>query len=264
MLKRIRLKDFKSFVDEEVEVAPLTMLVGANASGKSNFLDAIQFLQGLASGLTLSEVLNGERQSSPDAWPEIRGRAEETARMGKAAFTLESVWLAPKLGPSSEPNTSELLPNQVELRHRIVCQTTPLVLLEGEALESKAGGDEKLSTVGHRIENEIDVEQSLGKVLKVDASQSLLGLLENRRGRFLTESNYGLLAWWRDALHELRLLHVKPSEMRDYGRRNDPLGDHGENLSGVLADLFEKADEKASLIDWLVELCAPEIEDIDF
>jgi hypothetical protein len=60
MLKRIRLKDFKSFVDEEVEVAPLTLLVGANASGKSNFLDAMRFLKGIAFDLSLGDVLNGE------------------------------------------------------------------------------------------------------------------------------------------------------------------------------------------------------------
>lgn len=64
MLKKIRLTDFKSFVDEEVELAPLTLLVGANASGKSNFLDAIRFLQVLSVGLTLGEVLNGEENSS--------------------------------------------------------------------------------------------------------------------------------------------------------------------------------------------------------
>src|SRR5580692_4355524 len=45
MLERLRLTDFKSFVDEEAELSPLTLLVGANASGKSNFLDALRFLQ---------------------------------------------------------------------------------------------------------------------------------------------------------------------------------------------------------------------------
>ncbi len=45
MLERLRLTDFKSFVDEEAELAPLTLLVGANASGKSNFLDALRFLR---------------------------------------------------------------------------------------------------------------------------------------------------------------------------------------------------------------------------
>lgn len=82
MLKRIRLQDFESFVNEEVEVAPLTLLVGANASGKSNFLDALRFLKGISFGLTLSEVLNGELRSRPDAWPGLRGRAEEAARLG--------------------------------------------------------------------------------------------------------------------------------------------------------------------------------------
>src|SRR3954468_17903207 len=96
MLKRIRLKDFKSFVDEEVEVAPLTLLVGANASGKSNFLDALRFLRGISSvNLSVSEVLNGEPRSRPDAWPGLRGRAEEAARLGTDAFSLETTWSAP-------------------------------------------------------------------------------------------------------------------------------------------------------------------------
>jgi predicted ATPase len=82
MLKRIRLKDFKSFVDEEVELAPLTLLVGANASGKSNFLDALRLLQGLSLDLALAQILEGEDNSRPDAWPGIRGRTSETPRFG--------------------------------------------------------------------------------------------------------------------------------------------------------------------------------------
>ena len=100
MLRAIRLIDFKSFVDEQVELAPLTLLVGANASGKSNFLDAMRFLQGLVFGLTLDEILNGELRSHPDAWPGVRGRSAETARIGASAFSIDSVWLAPRLGPS--------------------------------------------------------------------------------------------------------------------------------------------------------------------
>lgn len=123
MLKQIRLKDFKSFVDEEVEVAPLTLLVGANASGKSNLLDAMRFLQGFISGLTVSEVLNGERQSRPGAWPGIRGRAEETARLGTEAFTLETTWSFLKAA---------------EIHHQVTCRTTPRIGIEAENFR-KAG-----------------------------------------------------------------------------------------------------------------------------
>ncbi|HEX5718080.1 MAG TPA: AAA family ATPase [Thermoanaerobaculia bacterium] len=90
MLKRIRLTDFKSFVDEEVELAPLTLLVGANASGKSNLLDAIRFLHGISSDLTIAEVLNGEERSRPDAWLGIRGRAQDARpAQGRARHSLD-------------------------------------------------------------------------------------------------------------------------------------------------------------------------------
>jgi predicted ATPase len=54
MLIQLRLAGFKSFVDESVELAPLTVLVGANAAGKSNLLDAVRFLQGIALDMTLN------------------------------------------------------------------------------------------------------------------------------------------------------------------------------------------------------------------
>ncbi len=44
MLTSVRLQGFKSFTDATVKLAPLTVLIGANGSGKSNFLDAMQIL----------------------------------------------------------------------------------------------------------------------------------------------------------------------------------------------------------------------------
>ncbi len=44
-IKRIRLKNFKNFRDETIELGSMNVLVGTNASGKSNFLDALRFLR---------------------------------------------------------------------------------------------------------------------------------------------------------------------------------------------------------------------------
>jgi predicted ATPase len=44
IFKRVKLKNWRNFRDAEVRLAPRTFIVGANASGKSNFLDAIRFL----------------------------------------------------------------------------------------------------------------------------------------------------------------------------------------------------------------------------
>jgi hypothetical protein len=48
MLTRIKINGFKSFHDFEMEFTPLTVIAGANASGKSNLFDALRLLSRLA------------------------------------------------------------------------------------------------------------------------------------------------------------------------------------------------------------------------
>ncbi|HKI00624.1 MAG TPA: AAA family ATPase [Thermoanaerobaculia bacterium] len=234
MLKRIRLIDFKSFKDEEIEVAPLTLLVGANASGKSNFLDAIRFLKGVAFDLMLGEVLNGEQQSGPEAWLGIRGRAEEAVRIGANDFTIDSTWLASPVGVA-EAAVSE--PARVEIRHYIVCRVSPHVGLEYELVES--------SHLSHEVKNE-----GFKSLMSPSAELKSPG---NRVAPALG-----------DVIRGVQLLNMNPAEMRSYGRRGDPLGVNGRNVSGVLADLCEDPSEKEALVHWLSELCAPDIKDVEF
>lgn len=49
MIKRIRVKNFRSLKDVSVELDLRNILVGPNTSGKSNFLDALKFLTHIAS-----------------------------------------------------------------------------------------------------------------------------------------------------------------------------------------------------------------------
>src|SRR3954449_9910779 len=44
-LRRVRIRGYKSIAFCDVTLQPLTILVGRNASGKSNFLDALAFLR---------------------------------------------------------------------------------------------------------------------------------------------------------------------------------------------------------------------------
>ncbi len=47
-ISKIRIANFKSFADETVELNGFNLLVGANASGKSNFVQAFKFLRDIA------------------------------------------------------------------------------------------------------------------------------------------------------------------------------------------------------------------------
>ena len=80
MITSIRLKNFKNLADETLRVGPSTILVGANASGKSNIRDAFRFLHGIGRGYTLAEIFGGKREAG---WKPIRGAMNEIARFGQ-------------------------------------------------------------------------------------------------------------------------------------------------------------------------------------
>jgi predicted ATPase len=254
MLKKIRLTNFKSFVDEEVELAPLTLLVGANASGKSNFLDALRFLKGLTLDLTMREVLEGEERASSDAWPGIRGASQEAAWSRASSFAIESTWHAPnEETPPIYGDEAEKDPQYIDITHGITCQVSPSIVCESEWIQR---GDIRMSSPFK------------------DAAKSILGsssffkLADGKRDRSLGDDPLSLqllpLGSLRWAVDAVRFLDIQPSAMREYGRRGAPLGNEGKNFSGVLATLSDDPMVKHSFVAWLREVCAPEIESLDF
>lgn len=60
MLTSLRLKNWKSFADSILYIDPLTIIIGMNASGKSNILDALLFLQRIASGASVASAISGD------------------------------------------------------------------------------------------------------------------------------------------------------------------------------------------------------------
>lgn len=65
MLKKIKIRGYKSLVEAEVNLNPLSVLFGPNAAGKSNFLDALQLLSGLATSRTLKEAFEPPYRGKP-------------------------------------------------------------------------------------------------------------------------------------------------------------------------------------------------------
>ena len=65
MLKRIKIQGYKSLVDLELNLKPLSVLVGPNASGKSNFLDALQLLSRITTSQTLEEAFDPPYRGHP-------------------------------------------------------------------------------------------------------------------------------------------------------------------------------------------------------
>lgn len=79
-LKRVRIRNYKSIEFCDVSLEPLTLFVGRNASGKSNFLDALGFLS------DLMDVSASEAVERRNGWNCVHFRGDTT---GELEFYLE-------------------------------------------------------------------------------------------------------------------------------------------------------------------------------
>lgn len=70
------VKEFKSFAAAELRLAPLTLLIGPNASGKSNLIEAMRLLSWLARGQRLDQLV----RAVSDDEPSFRGSPRDLAR----------------------------------------------------------------------------------------------------------------------------------------------------------------------------------------
>ncbi|MDE5088692.1 MAG: AAA family ATPase, partial [Trichodesmium sp. St16_bin2-tuft] len=84
MLKQITLENWKSFRHAELYIDPLTVLIGTNASGKSNVVDALDFLNSMMQRASVETVLIGDRFT-----PGIRGGIEWAARKPETKFSFQ-------------------------------------------------------------------------------------------------------------------------------------------------------------------------------
>ena len=89
MLKRIKIQGYKSLVDVEVHLGHLAVLIGPNASGKSNFLDALHLLSRIASCRTLREAFAPHRGYPLEAFTFGPEGIKKLRQQEKVSFCME-------------------------------------------------------------------------------------------------------------------------------------------------------------------------------
>ncbi len=94
MIRKLTIRGFKSIRSAVLPFGPFTALIGANASGKSNLLDGLRIVQGLALGHTVRDVFDGHHEEATrKRWPGVRGGSRYACWMpssgGTGATTVE-------------------------------------------------------------------------------------------------------------------------------------------------------------------------------
>src|SRR6266446_3252344 len=59
MIQNLTLKNFKSFSSATIPFGPISIVIGANGSGKSNLFDALRFLKAIGDGRSVRDSIEG-------------------------------------------------------------------------------------------------------------------------------------------------------------------------------------------------------------
>src|SRR6185436_174301 len=119
MIQTLTLKNFKSFSEPKghegrwegatIGFGGLSLIVGTNASGKSNIRDALRFIHGISRGYSLSEII-GEKyvEGGVLQWKGIRGGVRETVTRngGSSADEQFTIAVTTRLGDEDDSHTA--------------------------------------------------------------------------------------------------------------------------------------------------------------
>lgn len=83
MIERIRAKNYKSLKELELDLRPLTVFVGPNASGKSNILDALALISGIARIQSVKSLIDDRGGYASCVWGGDLNRAIELEVTGR-------------------------------------------------------------------------------------------------------------------------------------------------------------------------------------
>ncbi len=259
MLKEIRFINWKSFGNATLYIDPLTVLIGTNASGKSNTLDGIAFINRVAQGKDLSEALMGASTIMfDDKLNAIRGGTDWAAKKPGSQFKIEA------LIEKSE---------NLEYKYSIEIRTAPQLELVSESLmkitytKRRKERDIPLFTAYEEITDSIGIPVELyngqGRQKKKQFKKSLSIISQIRNQELHKEVETGV-EFVIEVLEKIFILDPVPSLMRDYRPFSSNLLSNASNLAGVLAALppMEKDRIERQLLEYISKLPERDIEKV--
>lgn len=249
MIERITIENFKSLKMADLKLGRLNLFIGTNASGKSNLLDAIRMLGGIAAGRPPKEVFDGAPSTSArDAWRGIRG--------GWA----NAFYQAPELNHKTRPSQAHLGIRVVLEPDRIDYQIAfdGLGVTTGERLSS--GGEEIFAFDGRAAHFGVPEGKTLSCPTDAYAgSQVHYAYIHGRAG-----IHNQVVEGWKKQLRTIQFLEFDPDTLRHYGTPSEieQMGERGENFASVIRHICSSGKQKKAYLTWLRELRPQEVDDV--
>jgi predicted ATPase len=257
-LKEIHIFNFKSYADAVLPLAPVTLLVGANASGKSNALEALQMLSWLAKGRRLDDVFRAVQESEVI----LRGTVKDLTKNDEEFFHLgclidSALWTFLGIGV-------EVATDTLRIRHERISDGAVGGWLYNvsEQKDNHAGSInvtyDNFKRGGNKPSIACTDQQAVFTQL---ISPARFGAHHVRSQKEIPAACNAFIK----ALESIIFLDPQPQRMREPSFPQDKVfrGD-GSNLSSVLHRICMTADGKASVLAFIRALPEQDITDIGF
>ena len=261
MITSIRLVNFKNFADETLRVGPFTVIVGANASGKSNIRDAFRFLHGIGRGYTLAEIMGGKYGVGGQVvWAGIRGAMDEIIRFDQSSFSIQVE--VEELNYTIEVRRDE----NKDGAFQVAAESFKLSSDRIYSTQSDPGDPRVLCSDEEKmlLYTERDASKwSNHNCVEVKADKP--GLTQIFRAKALSDEHRPLIQQIRRIFSGMRFLDLVPSRMQKPAFPGQAvLGDGGEHLPTVLKAICGDPQRKETLVEWIRELTPMDVRDFEF
>ena len=255
MITSVRLVNFKNFVDETLQVGPFTIIVGANASGKSNIRDAFRFLHGIGRGYTLAEILGGKYGAGGYMeWAGMRGATNEIIRFGNSKFSI-----GVQANAESGVLNYTLAAEYDDFRSGGFRVTHEELSNGGETIYSGRGLHESLW-----VDSAKGLERGdpVGQPFKSEQPALLQETAMLGEERSMEDKPVRQM---HSILSGINFLELVPDRIREPTIPGQAmLGDGGENLPSVLESICSDSGRQRTLMSWLQELTPMDVKDFEF
>ncbi len=256
MLDELRIINFKNFGDATLQLGPFTVIVGANASGKSNIRDAFRFIHGIGRRYTLADIIGGRYGAGGQVeWAQLRGSAREIVKFGETGFSLTAVLKINALRVCYEMEVHT--DNASRAGFRVIREE----LTRGhytKIFTSHPGGDDPVAWQEDENHLLLRMEKTggqrrYGERIAVQPDQPALTQIGNFQR--VSRAHKELARQVIEAFSDIRFLDLIPEFMRKPAFPGQTtLGDSGENLPTVLQEICSDPKRKSVLTEWIREL----------
>ena len=248
MIRSFRLQNFKNFEDASFRFGPFSVIVGENATGKSNLGDALRILHGIATQFDLDSVLRG---------------VERPIRSGADTATLSAEIVFPE-GETARYGVGFSTTGSEEGAFRVVHEE-----LWGDSdliLTRKPDPEVRVIAQEESMEAPVYVRRKNGRLEPMDNRvASLTALFSSAFAPEVPEQSLKYVLALREVLRRIRCLAFAMPDLREPGAKGaKSLQPTGREFPSVLKAVCQDPEKRDAVIAWLGQLTPTDIQGVRF